>query len=314
MTYDFATRIKRIEAELMALKIAHGSGGGGSTVSYTPTLTSGTGVGDLTIDGVSSTIYAPTPPTTVAELSDSSNYALVSSLASVATSGNYTDLSNKPSSNLVFHGTCSTATNTADKVATLDNADGFSLTDGVTVAITFENSNLYAAGTGSGGTARTLNVNGTGAKEILDFTLANAFTHDGAAIWQSGETVLFSYSSASNSWERVGGAPTYLDEGGYWDFSIGTVLVQSGTLSAASSPTTDLSVTFRRAYATAPRVVLTNNFNEGGGSLWWAFTKSISTTGFTCRAGYTNITGTGGGSNASAQISWIAIGRIGGAV
>lgn len=35
-------------------------------------------------------------PTTVAELSDSSNYALVSSLATVATSGSYTDLSNRP--------------------------------------------------------------------------------------------------------------------------------------------------------------------------------------------------------------------------
>jgi hypothetical protein len=35
-------------------------------------------------------------PTTVAELSDSSDYALNSSLAAVATSGSYNDLSNKP--------------------------------------------------------------------------------------------------------------------------------------------------------------------------------------------------------------------------
>lgn len=283
------------------------SSSGGSTVSYSPTLTSGTIVGSLTIDGVASTIFAPTPPTTVAQLSDAANYALVSSLSTVATSGSYADLSNKPSSNLVFRGTCSTATATAAKVATLDNADGFSLTDGVIVAIKFANSNLYSPD-------RTLNVNGTGAKEILDFTLANVNTHDGASIWQAGETVLFTYIASADSWERVGGAPTYLDEGGYWDFSIGPILVQSGTVNATSSATSDLSVTFRRAYANEPRVILTNKFNESGASLWWAFTKSISTTGFVCRAGYTSVTGTGGGSNASAQVSWIAIGRIGGAV
>jgi hypothetical protein len=35
-------------------------------------------------------------PTTVAELSDSSDYATVASLAAVATSGSYNDLSSKP--------------------------------------------------------------------------------------------------------------------------------------------------------------------------------------------------------------------------
>lgn len=48
---------------------------------------------DLTI--TSKKVNVPVP-TTVAELSDSSDYALVSSLSTVATSGSYNDLSNKP--------------------------------------------------------------------------------------------------------------------------------------------------------------------------------------------------------------------------
>ena len=55
-------------------------GGGGSTVSYTPTVSSGTELGKINIDGTDNSVYAPTIPT----------------LATVATSGSYTDLSNKP--------------------------------------------------------------------------------------------------------------------------------------------------------------------------------------------------------------------------
>lgn len=37
--------------------------GGGSTVTVTPSLTSGTQVGTISVDGTTSTLYAPTPPT-----------------------------------------------------------------------------------------------------------------------------------------------------------------------------------------------------------------------------------------------------------
>lgn len=40
---------------------APNGGGGGSTISYTPTVTEGTTLGTLTIDGTDNTIYAPTP-------------------------------------------------------------------------------------------------------------------------------------------------------------------------------------------------------------------------------------------------------------
>lgn len=37
--------------------------GGGSIVTYTPTLTSGTKTGEISIDGTSQDMYAPTPQT-----------------------------------------------------------------------------------------------------------------------------------------------------------------------------------------------------------------------------------------------------------
>ena len=40
-----------------------GGGGGGSTVSITPIVTSGTKIASATVDGVTSDLYAPTPPT-----------------------------------------------------------------------------------------------------------------------------------------------------------------------------------------------------------------------------------------------------------
>lgn len=77
-------------------------------------------------------------------------------LATVATSGSYTDLTNKPS-NLSFgqgYGTCATASSTYAKSAT---CSGFSLVKGGIIAILFDNSVTYIT---------TLNVNSTGAKYV----------------------------------------------------------------------------------------------------------------------------------------------------
>lgn len=56
----------------------------------------GTEINYFTLDQSSPKTINILVPTTVAELSDASNYALVSSLATVATSGSYSDLSNRP--------------------------------------------------------------------------------------------------------------------------------------------------------------------------------------------------------------------------
>ena len=49
-------------------------GGGGSTVTYTQTLSSGTKTGEISIDGVSTNMYAPTPPTKVSDLQNDSGF------------------------------------------------------------------------------------------------------------------------------------------------------------------------------------------------------------------------------------------------
>lgn len=59
----------------------------------------------------------------------------------------------------IWTGVCNTATSTKPKIVTLDNADGFSLTAGVTIAVYFANRNTTLS--------TTLNVNGTGAIPVL---------------------------------------------------------------------------------------------------------------------------------------------------
>lgn len=47
-----------------------GGGGGGSSVSFSPTLTSGTKTGEITINNVVTNMYAPTPPDELTDLTD----------------------------------------------------------------------------------------------------------------------------------------------------------------------------------------------------------------------------------------------------
>lgn len=59
--------IKNLVNTVNALIDSGGGGGGGSTVTYTPTLTSGTKTGEISIDGTSQDMYAPTPQTYTAD-------------------------------------------------------------------------------------------------------------------------------------------------------------------------------------------------------------------------------------------------------
>ncbi len=94
-------------------------------------------------------------------------------------SGSYNDLSNKPTipaavdgvnfngkSDIIHYAICSTEGNKAEKTVSLP---GFTLTNGARITVWFKNENTATGHT-------TLNVNGTGAKEILhEFTYANNF-------------------------------------------------------------------------------------------------------------------------------------------
>lgn len=65
-----------------------GGGGGGSSVSFTQILATGTKIGTITIDGVPTDIYAPTPPANTSDLNNDSNF--VSDANYVHTDNNYT--------------------------------------------------------------------------------------------------------------------------------------------------------------------------------------------------------------------------------
>ena len=58
----------------MVNQLIDGGGGGGSTVTYTQTLQSGTKTGEISIDGVSTDMYAPTPPVKVSDLTNDSGF------------------------------------------------------------------------------------------------------------------------------------------------------------------------------------------------------------------------------------------------
>ena len=93
----------------------------------------------------------------------------------------------------IYTGTCSTAEGTAAKVATLDDATGFSLANGVKVAITFTN--------GQNATSPTLNVNNTGAYAFAAPVGINSYESSGGTggvnIVAVGETILFTYKSGT---------------------------------------------------------------------------------------------------------------------
>ena len=80
----------------------------------------------------------------------------------------------------IWTGTCSTSASTTAKVVTLDNPEGFSLTEGVTIAVYFSNRNSA--------TTPTLNVNDTGAVPIKysthssDYSIADPYSRWGIGI------------------------------------------------------------------------------------------------------------------------------------
>lgn len=99
-----------------------------------------------------------------------------------------TDISNLA----IYTGLCTTAASTAAKVVTLDDTTGFSLTAGVRVAVTFQ----Y----GNSATTPTLNVNNSGAKNIVIPLSATAFTSGSGTTyntWGPYETIIFTYTGSS---------------------------------------------------------------------------------------------------------------------
>lgn len=97
-------------------------------------------------------------------------------LSTVATSGNYSDLSNKP----YYYGTCKTAAATRAKVV---ECEGFVLEEGATISVTFTNAQTYNG-------SPQLNVNGTGAI-VVQYKQGTAGIR---YMWSAGEIIDFTYN------------------------------------------------------------------------------------------------------------------------
>lgn len=82
------------------------------------------------------------------------------------------------------YGTCTTAANTAAKVATIQDSQAFTLLTGVTVHIKMSNNNTVAN--------PTLNVNSTGAKAIMRYGTTAPSTNNNTS-WYAGSVVSFTY-------------------------------------------------------------------------------------------------------------------------
>lgn len=208
----------------------------GSIVSINRKTSSGTNIADITIDGVTTELYAPTGgggtitdvevdgtsvvTGGVAEIdlmgkSDVGHTHTTSaitdfpSLATVATSGDYDDLTDKPTipSNVsdlvndsgfitspnVVYCTCTTAAGTAAKVATIESGSLTSLNEGDQAIVKFTNANGVAN--------PTLKIGSTTAKSIKRYGTTAPSTSANSS-WNAGSAVLFIYDGSY--WQMVG--------------------------------------------------------------------------------------------------------------
>lgn len=74
LRYNGSSKIILRLCEAVNSLIDGGGGGGGSVVAYTQTLQSGTKTGEISINGTSTNMYAPTPPTKVSDLSNDTGF------------------------------------------------------------------------------------------------------------------------------------------------------------------------------------------------------------------------------------------------
>lgn len=147
-----------------------GGGSGGSSVSYSQILATGTKIGTITIDGVPTDIYAPTAPTNTSDLNNDSNF--VSDANYVHTDNNYT-------------------TTEKNKLADLNQVEanpssGTSAGDLTSIEIDGTKYNIPSGGSGSGGHT-ILNDNGTALSQENNLQFKGVYSHDDST---NGKTVV----------------------------------------------------------------------------------------------------------------------------
>lgn len=257
-----------------------------SEVSVTRHTTSGTNIADLTIDGTTTKLYAPTGggggitdvevdgtsvvtggvasidltgKSDVGHTHTTSAITDFPSLATVATSGDYDDLTDKPTipSNVsdlvndsgfitspnVVYCTCSTAAGTAAKVATIESGSLASLHEGDQAIVKFTNANSVAS--------PTLKIGTTDAKSIKRYGTTAPST-SAATSWNAGSAIMFVYDG--NYWQMIGFLNSTYSE------------ISAANITSGSGSTTGL-VSGRRAKAAVEAFAPVKSVNGSTGTV-----------------------------------------------
>lgn len=149
------------------------------------------------------------------------------------TSYNLTNKNTDTNTRRAFYGTCATAAATAAKVVTLSDTTGWELLPGTIVGVKFTYTNTASSSTT---TPITLNVNGTGAKNIWYNT-----THSGAGNTGTNTTI-YGYANRYTF---------YMYDGTYWVWIHNDVVSNSNTVPSAQCET---------AAATAAKAATITNY------------------------------------------------------
>lgn len=144
----------------------------------------GTTVKTFTANASSNVTANITVPTKTSDITNDSNFVASGDLATVATSGSYNDLSNKPTipAKQVFYGTSDSSGGSSSKAVA---CSGFTYAEGNMIYVTFSDADTY-----SGDSGMTMNVNSTGAKVIFTQTTSGGGVQNDHK-WAAGETVCF---------------------------------------------------------------------------------------------------------------------------
>ena len=171
------------------------------------------------------------------------------------------------------YGYCETAAGTAAKVVDMT---GFTLLEGTTVHIKFKERNNASS--------PTLNINGTGAKNIVQYGTTAAGTSDSTNGWYAGAVITFTYDGTS--WVRDQGFntnSTYYIESIYINTAANTAAkVGTGTYSLEAGKYFQVLVINSNTAASA----LTLNINSKGAKSIYINGAASSSSNYTLPAGY----------------------------
>lgn len=207
-------------------------------VSFSRSLTSGTKIGSITINGTATDIYAPTDTNTTYS-------AATTSAAGLMSAADKTKLNN---SNIAY-ATCSTTAATAAKVATLSGNTNWALTAGAIVAIKFTETNTADN--------PTININSTGAKSVVYGTAAITTSNLSYAGYAS-RVILYMYDGTN-----------YVFLGWSYDANSDTKVTQANT-------TADTTYNVLLSYGAASTSSVTNTVKKSANLKFNPSTKTLT--------------------------------------